>query len=1503
MIDKSALNMTVNKVGTSTTKTKKKSASSTTAASTSKTTTTKTSKVVGGSSTTQTGNISKSSSSSSLQISDVSHLPVNANVVTYVVTETLPAGTGEKITTYGESGATSTEYRHYIAQDSSSKHSTDIQQIGSILNQSTSNLSQVSGSTYTVTEPMEELKLTYNKNDSSWNGKFVYEQPIQKGKKTKNQLIKSDGGTTVEQSSTSTSHQESSSKVQSSSSSYVVEIVDGKERIVDQKHHESAHATQSSNDEHLATKSGTNIVPEVHYTQKARDSETKYDTAVPELKQPKTKSSQAMREIHQVGDQTTSSVNVTHDNAISDSSKHSIRDKTKNFIDTEKTDIINKQIDTSSNAKTATSSTENTQMKSKNLGGSSTVTTTTTYYDSKGNVIKTVSDVDTQQIPGSKTEQTSSKTTRDAVDKRKTHIISDSAVSDNIKSFVKDSDSTTTYVDENYVDTSKIRSQQTTTDSKNFYGHSVDSRNTVVKDVYDTSAVQNVIGTKGRIIKDNTIDSTDIIYSNDRNYGKTGWNGNYETPEKPKREGPVTSTPRRPGSPERKPSPSRKSPDGKTRGRSDSPSKKTSTDSKNYYGSDNTTTEDTTTTTYYVDEDYVDTNKIRNAQTSTDSNNFYGHGIDSSNTVVNKTYDTRAVQNTIGTKGKVIIDQNIDNTDIIYSNDRNYGKTGWNGQFTYEQPQQPKKDSQRPDSPQRKLSPSKKPDKKSPDELPAAGAPSRKDTPGKKGPEDKKPRKSESPSRRKEKKSPDELPAAGMPSKRDEWGKKIPQKPAQQPEEPTKKSRKYPEELPVAGMPSKKPTKQTQDFLTMETNENIKQFTDTDRTIPRQPIDFQTSSTTVEHYETVDDHTDTKTSIIKDSKTSVDSKVFSDTSNIIEYYTIVDGQKVPIRPGGPQKITGPVYSTDSTTEYSEFVTDTRDSKINIFRDSKTFVDNTNVVESYTVVDGKRVPLKPGEKRPIGDKSRKPERIFPDELPAAGMPSNRGKKPQKSDQVQPRDKQYPSDSTTTTDYYESITDVRDSKINIVRDSKTFKDTTNIIEEYTIVNGKRVPLGPGNRKPLEEKPRKPEKVNPDELPAAGMPSRIDKKPQKPNQLQLRDKNIPDSTTTTEYYENVTDIRDSKTTLVRDSKIFKDTTNIVEEYIIVDGKRQPVGPGGRRPIDDKAGPNDKLVPKMPKDVSTDTTTTDYFESTVDIKDSKSVVRDSKTFVDTTNIVEEFTIINGKKVPVESKKSPNDKLGPKKPNKKSPDELPAAGMPSRREKKTPDDKKPIKRGESPSKKKKGPEDYPAAGKPSRTDSPSRQKPTDDKLVPRKSPRSPVTDSRTVTESYESVTNITDSKTTVVKDSQTFVDTQKSVEHYTTTDSYDSAKPRGPKDAKPIEDKPGRRGPGKPVEEFPKKPKGPKDGKSTSNLIPKDFPDDVTFVENYEVINNVTDVKSSVTEDITSKTIIDKKTIVEDYTTDIRDTTVVDTVDRVNKTFIKEDIIDIKDIVSILLNSTVQVI
>lgn len=1004
------------------------------------------------------GGLSKSSSASSLKISDVSHLPVNANLVTYTVTEMLPTGSGEKITVYGDGGATSTEYRHFVNQDTAAASSSHIQQLSSTLNESTSNLSCASGSTYTVTEPRDEFKLTYNKNDSGWNGKFIVEEPT----KPK--------GAIVEQSSTSTSHQESSSIAKSSSSSYVIEIVDGKERIVDQKHHESAKAQSSSNDEHLASRSGTNITPEVHYKQKAKESATSYDTAV--SPQPKGYTSEAQREVHQIGDNISSSQSKTHDKY---DSKHSLTDKTKDFLNSEQidTNVKTNQISTdksqSSNIKKQSSSSTQNVETAKNLGQTETVTTTVTYYDSKGNVIKEHTDVDTHAIPGSLSTQnivSSSSNTKDISDHSiYSHKVSDSKVildntnipgstigkissTDNISDHSK---RTTYYVDENYVDTNKIRASQTATDSKNFFGHSVDSRDIAVSNVYDSKAVQNTIGTKGRVILDHTVDSKDVVYSNDRNYGKTGWNGEftYEASRQPNKEKKSQSPTRKPDKSKRvEEPPSRKGPsDTSTPIKPNKPQKTTAFD-------------ESTTTTSYVDENYVDTSKIRQSQTSTDSKNFYGHSVDSKNVFVDNVYDSKATQNTIGTSGRIFTDHTVtDSADIIYSNDRLYGKTGWNGHFVYEQPQQPKKPDDRKSSPSRKL--------------PQKG-----------------PRTDESPSRR--------SPGEKKPST----------------------SRKS---------PVRKGPQSSTDFLSTEIQENINQFTD---------------------------FTDSKTNVLKDSKTNK----FTD-----ETYIIVDGQRVPKDKIVP---TGPISSDSKTVvETIESVSNFSDSKTSLTKDSQTFEDRQQSTEHYTTHDTWDSSKPNGPKEP-----KKPvEKVPKDKIVPTGPTS--------------------SDSKTVVETFESVSKFSDSKTSVTKDSQAFEDRQQYTEHYTTHDTWDSSKPKGSKEPKQPVEKGPK----DKIVPTGSI-------------------ISDSKTVVETFESVSKFSDSKTSVTKDSQTFKDHQQLTEHYTTHDikGPKQPVD-SIKRFIDDNSKPKG---PKQPRDSTkrtTDLVVDDTTTVTEDIQFKTSTTTDKLSTTDT--------------------------------------------------------------------------------------------------------------------------------------------------------------------------------------------------------------------------------------------------------------------------------------------------
>ncbi|KPJ09689.1 hypothetical protein RR48_13323 [Papilio machaon] len=75
-----------------------------------------------------------------------------------------------------------------------------------------------------------------------------------------------------------TSENKSSSVTKSSSSSYVVEIVDGKERIIDSSKREWGDAKEHSSKEAYASVSGTNVTPQSVHSQQNYDMKSKYDT-------------------------------------------------------------------------------------------------------------------------------------------------------------------------------------------------------------------------------------------------------------------------------------------------------------------------------------------------------------------------------------------------------------------------------------------------------------------------------------------------------------------------------------------------------------------------------------------------------------------------------------------------------------------------------------------------------------------------------------------------------------------------------------------------------------------------------------------------------------------------------------------------------------------------------------------------------------------------------------------------------------------------------------------------------------------------------------------------------------------------------------------------------------------------------------------------------------------------------------------------------------------------
>lgn len=131
------------------------------------------------------------------------------------------------------------------------------------------------------TPVLEERKRDSGRNKSNWDGSFTYEKsPVKTGKSTKSntQIVETDPQSSF--TSKVESHQSSSSSnvQKSSSTSYAVEIVDGKERIVDSKSREWGSSESKSQAEKFKAISGTGIETEVHYAAKQDEERKKFDT-------------------------------------------------------------------------------------------------------------------------------------------------------------------------------------------------------------------------------------------------------------------------------------------------------------------------------------------------------------------------------------------------------------------------------------------------------------------------------------------------------------------------------------------------------------------------------------------------------------------------------------------------------------------------------------------------------------------------------------------------------------------------------------------------------------------------------------------------------------------------------------------------------------------------------------------------------------------------------------------------------------------------------------------------------------------------------------------------------------------------------------------------------------------------------------------------------------------------------------------------------------------------
>lgn len=1188
-------------------------------------------------------------SESGLQIQDLSD--TSGSVVTYKLDQNGGAQTGavETVTTYytsdgGQPVAQTVSYpktedaaAHYV-QYVSEGETTSSQTSHSISTASTSNVLNTGfvgtdTSSYTVTEPKEEVSYTKKQGDSSWNGKFTYEQPA--GKKTGAspkpgsiqkagspqrtvQTVSSDPNTIVEYSSTSSSSKKSSSVQKSSSSSYVIEIVDGKERIIDSKHHESELSKQSGSEEHATERGGTHIPTEAHYLHQASDKTTAYDSAIPELQQPKTKSSELSEEMHIKDGVATATVRQIKDGHV----KEVTVSKTEGAVP----DLNSKTL-------------ENTRIHHTGALDSTTSTTTNRNINEAFILDSSVSDVSRKDV--------TSKILKDS--KSSQDFISHESVVDEIspKDIKNTTDVTRKVVDSTSLD-SKSSQERVRTDTA--WDGTFTYEKPVVRKQHTDS--RNFFGTS----------ATDYTTESQSKFTKKEGTrvDNYKTSQ--------------------------------------------TTKSKDFY--DQSNRPDKTIDSGYLADVSQNVTYLREAPDQTtkktltsDTKNFYGHSSGTTdNVVVTNIYDTKSTQNVIGSskttqEHSVIYDSSgkiiQDTSDIIYSNDRNYGKTGWNGMFLYEQPKSTGKITDTTqkvtyDSAGMVISDSKT----------ITGA---KTTP--KRPQDAKTTETtqtiiyDSTGRI----ISDTSDTVVIDAKTVSNAQAVKTLESTQTIVYDSTGKVISDTSDVKGSTVRRPQDvktigSTQRIVYDSTGKVISDTTDVRESTVRRPQDIKTTETTQTIIydstgKVISDTTDIKGSTTRrpqDGKTTETTQtiVYDSTGKIISDTTDVKGVPTKRPQDGKTTETTQTFIYDST---GKVISDTTDVVYTYDKNqsgwngkfiyeqpqkprkgptdeiSKTFVDQSSRKDVYssdtkssiyerasverTIKDGKEPRRGPTEKSPErkrgpteksperrrGPFDRSPERrrdgpteVSPGsrrgpEVPRGGSPrrgdgskpterspGSKDRSPGSKDAPKPmegypgpKDKSpRPTDRTistrddtiTSVDTFVSKTSSTDFKTSTFRDSKTFVDDQTIVESYTIIDGdqpKRV-RGPGS-------------------------------PERSTDYRILPKGPKDAPRdTTEIYET----RDSFTNIDRKSSIFKDSKTViddktvVETYEIVDGRPKPV----RGPDSPDRSTDGRILPKgSPRDITTEVYETRDNFTNVDRK--SSIYRDSKTFVDDKTVVENYT------------------------------------------------------------------------------------------------------------------------------------------------------------------------------------------------------------------------------------------------------------------------------------------
>lgn len=170
---------------------------------------------------------------------------------------------------------TSNKYHQSNVQSSTSENISKDYQQSTITSSNLNNVQTDKNTVQKTDNTVQDRRRNVNKTDSS--NFYGYDATIQNELKKVGDILQV-GDTKNLNFSTKILKSNTNSAQQASTSSYVIEIVDGKERIVDTSHREWGDSKEHSTSEKSHNISGTGIKPEHEYTRHVLDKESHYDT-------------------------------------------------------------------------------------------------------------------------------------------------------------------------------------------------------------------------------------------------------------------------------------------------------------------------------------------------------------------------------------------------------------------------------------------------------------------------------------------------------------------------------------------------------------------------------------------------------------------------------------------------------------------------------------------------------------------------------------------------------------------------------------------------------------------------------------------------------------------------------------------------------------------------------------------------------------------------------------------------------------------------------------------------------------------------------------------------------------------------------------------------------------------------------------------------------------------------------------------------------------------------